>query len=165
MRKILSFRAQSFYIAISFIILSCSKPALEEVAVVDPEAGFKHSSVELELLETLNLYRSQKGLPVLLLEEEISRQAKKHNDHMLTKKEICHHFFGARYEALIDRAGAKAASENVAFGYRTPGAVVKAWAKSKGHKKNMEGNYSLVGISVMKDGKDKFYYTSIFVRK
>lgn len=148
-----------------FVILSCSKAEMNEKLVPESDSGFTNSSYEIELFEAINSYRIENGLPGLLLEKRISAQAKKHNEHMISKKEICHHFFGARYKALSKSTGAKAASENVAFGYNSAGAVVKAWVNSKGHRKNMEGNFPFIGISAMQDGNDRFYYTAIFVRK
>ena len=147
-----------------WIILSCSKPALEEEELRTAESGYKHSALELELFEEINSYRLENGLPTLLLREEISVQAEDHNEHMIVQNEVCHHFFGSRFTSLKANTGARAASENVAFGYREPRAVVKAWAKSMGHRKNMEGDFSHVGLSIGENKNKKRYYTTIFIR-
>lgn len=151
-----------------FSLTSCSKESLEEVesgALSANISPVEYSSFELEVLELINEYRSTKGLPELLAMDEGSVQAATHNDHMIEADEVCHDFFGNRHEALVKGAGAKAVSENVAFGYRSATAVVNAWIKSESHRVNMEGDHSHFGISIKEDKDGKFYFTNIFIRK
>ena len=149
-------------------LTSCSKESLEEVDSTELSATIapiEYSSFELEVLELVNEYRSTQGLPQLLSLDEGSVQAATHNDHMIDAEEVCHDFFGNRYEALVKGADAKAVSENVAFGYSSAEAVVKAWIKSESHRINMEGEHTHFGISIKKGKDGKFYFTNIFVRK
>ncbi|WP_029033660.1 CAP domain-containing protein [Salinimicrobium terrae] len=149
-------------------LTSCSKENIEEVEsanLTTKLAPINYSSLELDVLELVNVYREQQGLSTLLYLDEGSIQAASHNDHMIHDNEVCHHFFGSRYQALVNSVNAKAVSENVGYGYDSAEAVVNAWVKSDGHRKNMEGEHTHFGISV-KEGKDgQLYYTNIFVRK
>ncbi|WP_423819468.1 CAP domain-containing protein [Salinimicrobium sp. TIG7-5_MAKvit] len=149
-------------------LTSCSKESVDEVEsanLTTKLAPVKYSSIELNVLELVNAYREQNGLNSLLYLDEGSLEAAGHNKHMIEDDEVCHHFFGSRYQALVKSVNAKAVSENVGFGYRTAEAVVNAWIKSDGHRENLEGDHTHFGISV-KEGKDgKFYFTNIFVRK
>jgi uncharacterized protein YkwD len=151
-----------------FSLTSCSKDSLEELESADLTtipAPVAYSDLEIEVLELINAYRVQQGLSELLYLDEGSLQAKTHNEHMIEQDEVCHHFFGNRYQALVNTVNAKSASENVAYGFRTAEAVVNAWIKSDGHRKNMEGEHTHFGISV-KEAKDgKLYFTNIFVKK
>lgn len=151
-----------------FSLTSCSKESIEEMETADLTTKLepvKYSSIEMEVLDLVNFYREQQGLSELLYLDEGSVQAASHNQHMIENDEVCHDFFGSRYQALVESVNAKAVSENVAFGYRTADAVVNAWIKSDGHRKNMVGEHTHFGISV-KEGKDgKFYFTNIFVKK
>lgn len=151
-----------------FSLTSCSKDSLEEIETADLTtklAPVSYSSIELDILELVNAYREQQGLSELFYLDEGSVQAATHNEHMIEGNEVCHHFFGDRYQALVNSVNAKAVSENVGFGYRTAEAVVNAWIKSDGHRKNMEGEHTHFGISV-KEGKDsQLYFTNIFVKK
>lgn len=151
-----------------FSLTSCSKDSIEEIETANLTtklAPVSYSSIELDVLELVNAYRAQQGLSELLYLDEGSVQAASHNDHMIDNDEVCHDFFGSRYQALVNSVNAKAVSENVAFGYRTADAVVNAWMESDGHRKNMEGEHTHFGISV-KEGKDgQFYFTNIFVKK
>lgn len=58
-------------------------------------------------------------------------------------------------------AGWRSASENVAYGYDYK-AVVDAWLKSPGHRKNILSNATDIGIGVNYDNKGLPYYTQDF---
>lgn len=149
-------------------LTACSKESLEEegtsdlVGVVTPET---YSTIEVEVMDRVNDFRAGLGLPELESLNEISMQAGYHNSHMIENAEVCHDDFPSRYAALVNSVNAKAVSENVAYGYRTAEAVVNAWVKSDGHRKNMESNVTHFGISIKEDAEGKLYFTNIFVRK
>lgn len=144
-------------------LLSCSGPEADEPGTEIPLVSY--SSIELDVLQLINSYRVQEGMPEFILLDEVSSQADLHNEHMVVKDEVCHHFFGKRYKALVEGHGALAVSENVAFGYRTADAVVRAWVRSQGHRKNLKGNFTHFGISVKEGKSKKLYFTNIFIRK
>lgn len=149
-------------------LTSCSKDTLEELEPVSLSAELapvNYSAMEMEVLDLVNAYRAEKGLSQLEFMDDISRQAMNHNTHMLEMNEVCHHDFPSRYSALVNGVGATAVSENVAFAYRTAEAVVSAWIKSDGHRENIEGNHTHIGISIKEDQEGKPYYTNIFIRK
>ena len=152
----------------TFSLTSCSKDSVEELDsanLTTTTPAVSYTSIELDILELVNIHRGDLGLSQLQYLDEGSVQAALHNQHMIENNEVCHDFFGNRYEALVKSVNAKAVSENVAFGYRTAEAVVNAWIKSEGHRKNLEGEHTHFGISV-KEGKDgKLYFTNIFVKK
>ncbi|MGB7785105.1 MAG: CAP domain-containing protein [Salinimicrobium sp.] len=156
-------------LAISALSLtSCSKDSLEEMdsanlnAKVAPVA---YSSFELEVLDLVNNYRTEQGLPELAFLDESSNLAASHNEHMIMNDEVCHDDFPSRYQTLVNDVHAKAVSENVAYGYGSAEAVVKAWIKSEGHRENMLGDHTHFGISIKSGSDGKFYFTNIFVRK
>lgn len=147
-------------------LLACTRS--EEGEEVMAEVGLSkinYSSTEIEVVELVNLYRTKNHLPKLQLLDEISEQAQLHNFHMVSKREVCHHFFGSRYLVLKERAGARAVAENVGFGYNSAEAVVNAWIESAAHEKNMAGNYTHFGISIASGEEGKLYFTNIFIRR
>ena len=158
-----------WFFAFSVLTLtSCSKDSVEDLETANlttKVSPVHYTSIELEILDHVNDYRDQNGLPQLASLDEGSRQAASHNDHMIESDEVCHDDFAFRYTALVNSEKAKAVSENVAFGYSSAEAVVNAWIKSDGHRENMLGDHTHFGISV-KAGKDgRLYFTNIFVRK
>ena len=128
-------------------------------------ANVDYTLIELQVLDLINEHRAQLGLPELDSVDEGSIQAATHNEHMISNDEVCHDFFGSRYEALVKGVKASAVSENVAYGYNSAQAVVEAWLRSEGHKNNIEGDFTHFGISVKEANNGKMYFTNIFVRK
>lgn len=57
----------------------------------------------------------------------------------------------------------KGFAENVAYGAKNANEVVKGWANSPGHRRNMLGTYKYIGIGIAADKKGRLYYTQIFV--
>ena len=141
---------------------SCSKEELEKEPPKKP--GLVYSSLELEILNLVNDHRASSGRNELKPLAEISEQALSHSYHMLQAKEVCHHNFGGRYQALADKVGARAMGENVGYGYRNSTSFFRAWLNSNDHREIIEGESSHFGISALK-GEEKIYVTLIFIRK
>ena len=53
--------------------------------------------------------------------------------------------------------------ENVAYGQTTPERVVKAWMDSKGHKENILGSYTHMGVGVYQDSAGTYYWCQLFL--
>ncbi|NLF80273.1 MAG: hypothetical protein GX572_03675, partial [Clostridia bacterium] len=55
------------------------------------------------------------------------------------------------------------AGENLAYGYKTPAEVVKAWLKSPGHKANiLNARYTMLGIGYFQKSNGKIYCSQLF---
>jgi uncharacterized protein YkwD len=77
-----------------------------------------------------------------------------------------HDGFEARIEDISKKMGrVTAAAENVAYGNLSSEAVVDGWIKSPGHRKNMLGNFTLIGIGTAKGKGNIVYFTQIFISK
>ena len=79
-----------------------------------------------------------------------------------------HAGFEQRVEAINRIIPYRTAAENVAFnkGYSNPTQqAIEGWIKSNGHRINIEGQYNLTGIGVVKNAKGEYYFTQIFIRK
>lgn len=57
----------------------------------------------------------------------------------------------------------RAAGENLAYGYKTPEAVVKAWMNSEGHKKNiLDTDFTYIGIGYHVNENGRIYCSQFF---
>ena len=56
-------------------------------------------------------------------------------------------------------------AENVAKQYSSAENVMKAWLESEPHRKNIEGDFTHIGISAIKDDFENYYYTQLFFKK
>lgn len=140
-------------------------PTGETTDPISEEGHFSYTEIELEILANLNDHRQSLGLNTLSRVDEISLEAFEHNNNMIRSGTVSHANFQQRYLSLVEKIGAKAVSENIGHGYPTAEAVIQAWLSSDGHKSNIEGNYTHVGISVVEDRDGVKYFTNIFVRK
>ena len=130
------------------------------------DINLTYTSIEYEIVYLINQHRENIGLKTLNTLNLASKEANDHNGYMIEVGEISHDNFGIRSKNLIDNANAKIVSENVAFGYSTAEAVVNAWLKSGGHKKNIENpSFTDFGISTEENELGKKYFTNIFLKK
>jgi uncharacterized protein YkwD len=123
-------------------------------------------SLEEDILFYTNKYRKSKGLAPLELSETVSVQAREHSRDMAKGRTgFGHEGFEERIDDISKKMGSvKGAAENVAYGTLDAEAVVKGWINSPGHRKNLEGNYNVIGIGTADKGRITFF-TQIFINK
>jgi uncharacterized protein YkwD len=122
-------------------------------------------SMVAEILKYVNEDRTEHGLPVLQMNSMESQLAEKHSRDMATGKvKFGHDGFNSRAKTIQKELGSIEIGENVASGPMTAREVVDGWLKSPGHKKNIEGNFTLTGIGYAYDKKGEIYFTQIFSR-
>ncbi len=140
---------------------SDASPSNKELSAVDL------AGIEQDILYYVNQHRKSVGLPSLQPVAIASEEADKHSMDMAKKvTAFGHEGFDERITYISKQIGTlAAAAENVAYGELTAQQVVDGWLHSAGHKKNIEGDYSLTGIGVEKDSKGTIFYTQIFLRK
>jgi uncharacterized protein YkwD len=122
-------------------------------------------SMESEILQFVNEDRKQLGLPPLQINTMESSLASKHSHDMAAGKvKFGHDGFKTRAKAIQKELGSVEVGENVASGPMTAREVVDGWLKSPGHKKNIEGNFTLTGIGYARGKKGDIFFTQIFSR-
>ncbi|GAA1728019.1 S-layer homology domain-containing protein [Aeromicrobium alkaliterrae] len=93
------------------------------------------------ILDDTNRFRAQQGKPALQLSQPMSQVAQNWSAQMATTCDFRHN---PSYASQIP-GGWRAAAENIAAGqqYTT---VVQAWINSAGHRANLEGDFTHIGI-------------------
>ncbi|HEY4935695.1 MAG TPA: CAP domain-containing protein [Puia sp.] len=128
-------------------------------------ADLRVDTMEMEILQFVNDDRKQHGLLLLQINAMESSLASKHSQDMAAGKvKFGHDGFNARAKAIQKSLGSYEIGENVASGPMTAREVVDGWLNSPGHKKNIEGNFTLTGIGYARDKKGDIYFTQIFSR-
>lgn len=147
---------------------SCSSDSSEiEIAdaTVQKVVSYSYNSIELETMELINAHRVSKGLNPLEKINHMSYKSEEHDNYMIANNVVNHNDFTARSENIMKTLGAKSVSENIAYNYNTPQAVLNAWLASPGHKENIEGNFTHFGIAIKENpATGKKYYTNIFAK-
>ena len=153
---------------IPVLLFSCSRhvsPATDKSAA--NETVFNAVSMTSDILYHVNAYRKTKGLAALSSLTTADEQAAIHSKNMALKKTaFSHNGFEQRIATISKTAGTmRAAAENVAYGQLSAKEVVDGWINSPGHRKNIEGDYTLTGIGVYRDNKGVIFFTQLFMRK
>ena len=115
------------------------------------------NAVQQKILDQTNKERTSRGLSALVYSEGVEGAAQPWAEHMAETQSLEHN---PKYDSQIPPGWSKAA-ENIAAGY-APSAVVAAWMTSAGHRANILGDYTHLGVgyAVASDGTP--YYVQNF---
>lgn len=150
------------------LLYSCSRNMAPSSTETEKEVTvFNAATMSADILKHINAYRKTKGLSALTTIEIANEQAAQHSKNMALKKTaFSHNGFEERIATISKTAGTmRAAAENVAYGQLSAKEVVDGWINSPGHRKNIEGNYTLTGIGVYRDNKGVIFFTQLFMRR
>ena len=129
-----------------------------------PKLDAAVSAYESEVIRLVNLQRTQHGLKPLSANWELSRVARYKSQDMVDYRYFSHTSptYGTPFQ-MIRSFGLsfRTAGENIAYGQRTPQAVVNAWMNSSGHRANiLNAGYTQIGVGYVADGH---YWTQMFI--
>lgn len=126
------------------------------------------TALEREVHALVNEHRRAIGLRPLAYDGEIVRHARRHSQEMARGRGGVDHL-GAeeRRAALSRRIEFNGFAENVAMNNwvasRTAEVAVRGWRKSAGHRRNMEGGFTLTGVGVARSETGSYFFTQIFL--
>jgi len=176
MTRKLTFSVFSFFLVFHLFVFSCSRsavpaktaPVSKGVAapVSEEPTGTGNAKLIKDILYYTNEFRASKGLAPLKLESYCSQLAQKHSENMANGKvAFGHDQFEIRNDAVtLKFHGVSGVGENVAYGNLDAKAVVDGWIKSPGHRRNMLGDFNMIGIGAAPKGRVT-YFTQFFVKK
>ena len=113
-----------------------------------PIARASRAQLQRAVVCLIDVQRAHRGLPRLRENARLNRSAQGWTNVMVTHRDFSH---GADFAARISAVGFDWSNvgENIATGYRTATAVVRAWMASKGHCQNiLNPVYRYVGTGV-----------------
>lgn len=120
----------------------------------------------VRMIEEINHHRKVVGLHALKPQKFLITAAGKHTRWMADAGIMSHiDADGLKPADRIRREGYswRNAGENIAMGYTTPKSVVDAWMRSPGHKANILGQYSELGVGHVQSSKNNYHYwTAVF---
>ncbi|WP_368241852.1 SafA/ExsA family spore coat assembly protein [Intestinimonas butyriciproducens] len=129
-----------------------------------PEEDAAVTQYEQEVIRLVNEIRVQNGLSALTYNWELSRVARYKSQDMVDNRYFSHTSptYGTPFQ-MIRSFGLsyRSAGENIAYGQRTPQAVVNAWMNSSGHRANiLSSSYTQIGVGYVANGH---YWTKMFI--
>lgn len=129
-----------------------------------PQVSQAVRAYEQEVVRLVNAQRVQNGLKPLAENWELSRVARYKSADMAGKRYFSHESptYGSPYQMMRNFGiSFRSAGENIAYGQRTPAAVVGAWMNSSGHRANiLSSSYTQIGVGYHEAGN---YWTQMFI--
>lgn len=128
--------------------------------MVPPAQAASSAIVTGRALGAVNAYRKANGREALKADSALGRAARDHSIAMAKAGRLNHTQFRSRLRKFKISG---TAAENVASGQTDIAAVLASWQKSRGHRRNMLGRYSRVGVAVARDptSGNRPYWTMI----
>ena len=161
----------TLYTLIAFLVLvslpACAQRNTSTSAVAYDISSADIKSLQSDILKLVNQHRAKLGLNALQMNDAATAEATIHSADMAKGRTgFGHDGFDNRMKHLNQKLGVlRATGENVAYGKIDAAEVMKMWLNSPGHKKNIEGNFSLMGIGIAKSKSGYLYFTQIFLLK
>lgn len=141
-------------------------PILRDMPSAVP-IGISRAVLERTAFDLVNRHRRARGLAELVLDERVSRAARRHSDAMAAGwTPVGHEGFSERSDLLYRLMSCHRSAENVAMnhGYPDPAsAALDGWLASAGHRRNLEGEYEWTGVGVAVNAADEIFFTQLFV--
>ena len=137
------------------------------------DEGTQARVVERLLVQKVNAYRADAGLPALVASRTLDGEAQSWSAHMAGARDFNHDpSMSARLRAGVDGAQLSGVGENIAYAIRGDAATGKApeqiadslfaqWKDSPAHNRNMLGAYTVTGVGVSYEG-GRVYATQKF---
>jgi uncharacterized protein YkwD len=152
----------SFYRLVTIAALasaaaSCVAPRSTPPPPARPADPAEPADVSDPLVKAHNARRSKAGLPPLFPNARLDAAATGHARDMAERLKMSHRGGdGSSPFDRIERQGYRyrEAGENVAYGFDDVESVMAGWMKSPGHRRNILGKYSEIGVgrAIAKDG-------------
>ncbi|MGN0377943.1 MAG: CAP domain-containing protein [Suilimivivens sp.] len=151
-------------------IPEASNPSIPEAGKPDvPGTDNSEEAVEESLahqvVRLVNEERAKAGLPALTIDVNTEAAA------LVRAKEIKQSFShtrpnGSQFATALKEQGVsyRGAGENIAYGQKSPEAVMQAWMNSEGHRANiLNPKYTKIGVGHYQDANGTNYWTQLFI--
>lgn len=104
---------------------------------------FNLNDVEKDLVIKVNAQRVKNRLAELVVDGPLMEAARNHSQWMARNRTLTH---------------SRGSTENIAAGQKDSGEVISAWMKSPGHRRNILGHFTALGVSGYKSVDGTYYW-------
>lgn len=145
------------------------EPVPADAASSPPPVDPGTSALESSIHQLVNKHRASRDHPALRFDPRVAALAREHSEAMASgQRSFSHEGFDGRASAIRAFLPARALAENVAYDSRSGGQltarVVEGWIASGGHRRNIEGDFTITGVGAARGDRGIYYFTQIFVR-
>lgn len=140
-------------------------PALRVDPPPSPSTSTSIASDLSLVVDLINAERAQRGLPPLVWHDQVAAAATVHSTDMAAHGVMSHTGSdGSDAGDRLHREGFdwSAWGENIAAGFRSARPVFDAWMASAGHRRQILGNFTYVGVAAVAGADGTPYWTLDF---
>lgn len=131
-------------------------PAVTAATATTPPGPARY---ERRVVRHTNRARVAHDLHRLTRSDCLDRYAQRSANRIARSERLTHQ----NLRPVLRRCGGWKVGENIAYGYRWPIAVVRAWMDSPGHRANiLEPRYRRIGIGVRRDDRGVVWVSQVF---
>lgn len=143
-------------------------PSTAAASAGESERVARGAGPKARVIQLTNDRREARGCNPLRPRPALMRAAQKHTNKMRKQGRLDHQLPGEPdLGRRVSDQGYRwsMVAENIAYGYRTPRAVVRGWMGSEGHRRNiLNCRLRHIGIGIATDGSGAKYWTQVFAR-
>ena len=121
---------------------------------------------ELKMFLLINTHREEQGLDPLNFSIAATLESRQHSEFMaFENRGLTHDGFSERIDNIRVYTSDRIAwsAENIAYNKSTERAH-DALLNSPGHRRNIEGDYTHMGVGIVTDERERVYFTQIYIR-
>ncbi len=138
---------------VALALLPASSAGARAVCPGQGNADAGATAQEKTMLCLVNQARQQRGLDPLAAPSSLAQAAARKSADILRCDEFSHEACGRDFTYWIERSGYEGCrmGENIAYGsgsFATPRSIFRMWMKSSGHRRNILGSYTDIGIGL-----------------
>ncbi|MBF4162336.1 CAP domain-containing protein [Nocardioides acrostichi] len=142
-------------------LLAVLAAVLMVVTLAAPAQASKASTLQDGIRHRTNAVRAEADLVKLRKKRCVTRFAVRQARRMANQDSMFHQDL----QKVLEACDLTLAGENVASGFTTADAVMKAWMNSPDHKANiMNKGYRLLGVGARKSDSGTWYFAQVFGR-
>ena len=160
-----TFHLKHWFVLLCFAVIICNVSSCSKDDSHEDIEKQEALSISEKILQLVNAHRTSIGKESLSINDLATQLAEDHTNYMIAQNDISHDNFDERSDRLFDEENASRTGENVAARQRSAQEVMEAWLNSSGHRKNIEGDFTHIGISVIKNEAGQYYFTQIFLKQ
>ena len=125
-------------------------------------ASAAQSKHEKNVVRLVNAERIERDRVALKSQRCLQRYADSWARSM-ARKQTLQHRSSSSLRRVMSTCGLRGIGENIAYGYGSSRAVVKAWMASPGHKANiLRSSYRRTGVGAYRDSAGRLYHAQLF---
>jgi len=140
------------------VVAGCQQRPPKPIPVMLPE--------EQHIVDATNAARTTHGLPPLEVDIKLCTAAGEHARNMASRRRLLHELPIPGARTLTERVASvqyqwSSLGENIAWNYPVE-EVVQGWMSSAGHRRNILGKYTHIGVAFALADDGTYYYCQVF---